>query len=192
MEIRQIYSSVKGGIYIQEAESASSDLSCSGINTSGEVENCSFSNHDSLILDVLSANNLCFRNNTAFMRKAYEENLEKVTFYTNQDVIYPVSNTINQARGFVGFKSFLVSKASKVSRADLIGDGDRKVRDVTVSFEQDVNVEKPDTVRLKHSEASGREQLRDLRIYAKQVESARTGAMTHPGGKEEVVCYADI
>lgn len=28
--------------------------------------------------------------------------------------------------------------------------------------------------------------------YAKQVGPARTGAVTHPGGKEEVVCYADI
>ena len=28
--------------------------------------------------------------------------------------------------------------------------------------------------------------------YAQQVGSARMGAVTHPGGKEEVVCYADI
>lgn len=31
-----------------------------------------------------------------------------------------------------------------------------------------------------------------LQKYAGQVGSARLGAVTHPGGKEEVVCYADI
>jgi dihydroxy-acid dehydratase len=31
-----------------------------------------------------------------------------------------------------------------------------------------------------------------LRKYADQVGSARKGAVTHAGGKAEVVCYADI
>jgi dihydroxy-acid dehydratase len=31
-----------------------------------------------------------------------------------------------------------------------------------------------------------------LRKYADQVGPARKGAVTHPGGKAEVVCYADI
>ena len=31
-----------------------------------------------------------------------------------------------------------------------------------------------------------------LRKYADQVGPARQGAVTHPGGKAEVICYADI
>jgi dihydroxy-acid dehydratase len=58
----------------------------------------------------------------------------------------------------------------------------------------DLNVDKAEleSRRKKWKAPANAYQSGVLRKYADQVGPARSGAVTHPGGKAEVVCYADI
>ncbi len=192
MENKQIYPPRIEGMYDQKGPGALSGRIFS-IDVSLDKESvCAFFSK----YEVCGSLSLREHANQMFGKRSNSqtsaENLEKVTFRTNQDAIYPVSSTINQARGFVGLRTLSESKGVQGDSAYMISNGDQMISCTAFSLEQVADIKEPDMVHYKHVDALPYEQLRDLKNYAKQVEPAQTGAMTHPGGKEEVVCYADI
>ncbi|MGH1350483.1 MAG: hypothetical protein ACRBBN_06705 [Methyloligellaceae bacterium] len=134
--------------------------------------------------------------------RTLEENLENVIFSTDQDVIYPVSKTItdkdrillpkrssalfsdccfsDETEAAFGGPNTLIQDGDMIS----IKAGDELADEISINKPVAYFSDKPSFIHKAFSELS--------QEYSKQVGSAQAGAVTHPGGRKEVVCYADI
>ena len=89
--------------------------------------------------------------------------------------------------GHVGPEAAVGGPIALIKDGDIITiDAETGVLDLDVS-EEELNKRRSEWVAPTTNYQSG-----TLWKYAQTVGSAKTGAVTHPGGKKEVVCYADI
>ncbi len=134
--------------------------------------------------------------------RTLSENLENVTFGTDQDVIYPVSNPITSTgvvKGFISDRagSFCINQAGPEvafgGPLKLVRDEDMiLVSAVSGELYLKLGSEELEEHRKNRMPSTQDDQSGKLWKYSKQAGSMQTGALVHSEGKKEVVCYADI
>jgi dihydroxyacid dehydratase/phosphogluconate dehydratase len=118
------------------------------------------------------------------------ENLYRVAWNSDQDVVRPADRALTAAGGVVGLRGNLTAVGGPI---DLLRDGEMiSINAEGGNFDVQLN-----NVELEERRASGQPrgaafESGYLWKYAQQVGSARYGAVTHPGGSAEKTCYADI
>ncbi len=143
--------------------------------------------------------------------KTLKQNLEKLKFNKNQKVVYPVSTPISKAGGVAGLQGSLalvgaIVKVAGMTKLQFRGPARALGGPIALIENRDMISIDAEKVRLdlevpKAELAKRRKAWKApanpyhsgvLRKYADQVGPARKGAVTHAGGKAEVICYADI
>lgn len=143
--------------------------------------------------------------------KVATQNLEKVKFNRNQKVVYPVSTPISRTGGVVGLQGSLaldgaIVKVAGMTKLQFRGPARAlggpialiENRDmISIDAEKvrlDLEVPKAETAKRRKARKAPANPCQSgvLRKYADRVGPARKGAVTHAGGKAEVICYADI
>ncbi len=133
--------------------------------------------------------------------RSVAENLEKVKWNKDQDVVHPADKPLSATGGVVGFRGNFAPEGAIVKVAGMAGlkftgparcfDGE----EARLEAVKNKKYREGDVLVIRYEGPQGGPRMREMLATTaapQQVGPARNGAVTHPGADVARACYADI